>query len=869
MQPWAEPLPICDPIQPTGLFLITDDHLSVAPLVAAALQQRGATPIVIPMGSLLDLNGIAAQLPEWQQTYGPVHGIVHLAGLVPSGLPDQLATWRQWTQIQTKSLFQLLKLCATDLQTAAQHQQGRVLSASILGGYFGRMGQAGPGLPSSGSGNGLLKTLVEEWPGIRTKVVDFDTSLSAAAMADHLIQELLLPGGRVEVAYPQGIRTIFRTVEAPFDRQTQPVQLVPTAEWVTLITGGARGITAEIATDLAAVGMTLILTGRSPEPPPEAEATQGVTDLGQLRKLMLQQAKTAGETPTPVMIERRVQGLFRDRSIRENIDRCRALGARVEYLPVDVRDPQQFGGLIDGIYARYGRLDAVIHGAGIIQDKLIVDKTLETFEQVHDTKVDSSFILSQSLRSEGLKLLVFFSSVAGRYGNRGQSDYASANETMNRLAWQLDQAWPGTRVIAINWGPWDTTGMASEEVKRQFRERGVIPIDLLAGRQFFLDEIQYGSKGQVEVIAGQAPWEKHESDQGAIAGVVQPPSAPIAQSTQPQGSIPAPSASPPAASPSTVSSPAAAAPAIDGLTSDLVWVTRKPDLQPNGTVTLEHTFSLDHDPYLEDHCLDGKPVVPAAAALEWMAEFVQAGWTDWIVAEVRDQKVLKGMVFDPQASLPVLFRARASSHADSESLQVATEMVDPQTQVAYYRASLILRPQLPEPFESIGGSLPSGEPLDPQTAYHNYLFHGPRFQVIQAIRRLSPDGIDAQMVPSHPINWANSQRQAQAAQASWLFDPALVDAVLQMGLVSSRVAQDATALPTRLGAVIRYQGGVGTDPLQVAFRIRSMTPQAIVFDTALLDPDGYVRLQLEAIEMTCSKALNRLNDHWRAAQGLA
>jgi hypothetical protein len=80
----------------------------------------------------------------------------------------------------------------------------------------------------------------------------------------------------------------------------------------------------------------------------------------------------------------------------------------------------------------------------------------------------------------------------------------------------MDERWRNTRVVAINWGPWDTTGMASEEVKRQFRERGVIPIPLPAGRQFFAEELLYGSKGETEVIAGEGPWEADEAEKGKI-----------------------------------------------------------------------------------------------------------------------------------------------------------------------------------------------------------------------------------------------------------------------------------------------------------------------------------------------------------------
>jgi NAD(P)-dependent dehydrogenase (short-subunit alcohol dehydrogenase family) len=82
-------------------------------------------------------------------------------------------------------------------------------------------------------------------------------------------------------------------------------------------------------------------------------------------------------------------------------------------LSVDVRNEEEFGSLIEGIYARYGRLDAVIHGAGIIEDKLIADKTQASLDRVFDTKVDSTFILSRYLRPDSLKAIILFSSVAG------------------------------------------------------------------------------------------------------------------------------------------------------------------------------------------------------------------------------------------------------------------------------------------------------------------------------------------------------------------------------------------------------------------------------------------------------------------------
>jgi NAD(P)-dependent dehydrogenase (short-subunit alcohol dehydrogenase family) len=101
--------------------------------------------------------------------------------------------------------------------------------------------------------------------------------------------------------------------------------------------------------------------------------------------------------------------------------------------------------------------------------------------------------------------MMLFASTAGRFGNRGQSDYAAANEVMNRFAWRMKQEWPNVCVTSINWGPWLGSGMASELMNDSFRARGVQPIDPRAGVAFALREIASFS-GDVEVIAGEGPW---------------------------------------------------------------------------------------------------------------------------------------------------------------------------------------------------------------------------------------------------------------------------------------------------------------------------------------------------------------------------
>lgn len=716
-------------------------------------------------------------------------------------MPEQLADWRYYTQVHTKSLFQLLK-------AGVENSSGiRVLAASLLGGAFGRDFNCNPGLPTGGASNGLLKTLVKERSDVSAKALDLDAGLSAEEMAHIAVRELLLPGGRLEVGYPQGVRTVFHTaIDSSPDKAGLGIS--PSKDWVVLITGGARGITAEIARELVVPGMKLILVGKSPLPEAESVLTAGISDRTALRQVFLKQ----GLALTPVQIEKQIDGVLRDRSIRSNLEQLsRSSGAIVEYLALDVRD-ELFGSFIDNIYNRYGRLDAVIHGAGIIEDKLIVDKSVASFDAVFDTKVDSTFILNRHLKSD-LQLLVLFSSVAGRYGNRGQGDYAAANEIMNRFAWQMQQKWSNARVVAINWGPWDSPGMANEEVKRQFVERGVIPISVAAGRQFFANELRYGSKTDVEVIAGEAPWEREEAQQGEWL---------VSEEV------------------------------VD---SGFPFLTTQPQLQPNSTVTLEHTFSLESDPYLRDHCLDGKPVVPAAVALEWIAEFVQSAWSEWVVAEIHELRVLRGLVLEEKGT-PVLFSARAASHADAEGLEISVEIIDPIRHLPYYRATVVLQAQLQD--APINPLLPltTGKSLAPVNVYEQYLFHGRRFQLLSGIARINELGIDAVVQSSPPGQWLN-----HAPSSRWLFDPGVIDTAPQIAIAWLRVQIDSTPLPTRFGKVTRYGTVNPNTALNVALRVTSAPSSdspTLIYEAVFYDAKGKVYLLLQDIESTSSPTLNRL-----------
>jgi acyl transferase domain-containing protein/NAD(P)H-dependent flavin oxidoreductase YrpB (nitropropane dioxygenase family)/NAD(P)-dependent dehydrogenase (short-subunit alcohol dehydrogenase family) len=791
--------------QLTGLFLITEDQLGVASPLASALRQLGAETTILSASMLKDRETLAQAIEQLRQEAGPVQGLIHLTNLGINPWPDNLSDWRELGQIQSKSLFHLLQLCAADLQQT----QGYVLSASLFGGHFGRKDGCGPGLPFGGSSAGLLKTMMIEWPEVQAKVIDFEKT-PGVDIAQRLLEEIAIADRESEIGYSQGQRIVFspKLLAASASELSFPVQ--PASDWVVLSIGGARGITAEIVSELLVPGMTLILVGRSPEPQPEVSLTVGIEDLASLRRVFLQQAREQGQSPTPMQIENKVKMLQRERSILDNLEKFREAGVNVIYYSLDVRDESALGSLIEGIYDRYGRLDAVIQGAGIIQDKLIIHKTVPSFEEVFDTKVDSTFILSRYLRPESLKLVVLFTSVAGRTGNRGQCDYASANEVVNRFAWWMNQQWPQAKVMALNWGPWDVTGMASEEVNRQFRERGVVPIPPESGRRFFTEELRYGSREDVELIAG------------IFEGVPEEVMAQTSPQTPPKS-------------------------------SSLPLLCSQPQIQPDSSVLLQETISLGSDPYLIDHRLDGTPVLPAAGALEYMAELVQTAWPEWVVAEARNLRVFNGIKLDTEAGRTVRLKAISATHADASSLEVKVEILPDDSARPFYQATLILRPQLEDSPEIFLPPLNATAGLDVTAAYRSSCFHGKLFQLLTAIDGFNEQGVESKVKPSDPSVWLN-----KSCHQGWIFDPGLVDASLQMALMYVNLIGDTAALPARFGRVVRYGEGPLDPNLRINLRVKEFTPSTFIFDATITDSNNRVRFWLEDMVTTCNPALKRL-----------
>nr|NJM03410.1 SDR family NAD(P)-dependent oxidoreductase [Desulfobacula sp.] len=240
---------------------------------------------------------------------------------------------------------------------------------------------------------------------------------------------------------------------------------------MVVLTGGARGVTAACALEMAEkYSPVLILIGRSPLPASEPAWAENLHEPALLKKAILAGA-FKGRTPKPVEIDKEYQKIMAGREIQGHMEQMKAHGSTVRYFSADVGNKAEMDAVFKAVRKEFRQITAIVHGAGVIDDKRIVDKQPEPFMRVMETKVKGLDVLLSLSKTDPLKYFVLFSSIAARTGNQGQCDYAMANEVLNKTAQKLAAAHPSCKYLSLNWGPWDG-GMVDDSLKREFAKKG-------------------------------------------------------------------------------------------------------------------------------------------------------------------------------------------------------------------------------------------------------------------------------------------------------------------------------------------------------------------------------------------------------------
>ena len=406
------------------------------------------------------------------------------------------APWTEESEAWLKKAFLMAQ--AAGRAFAARGGRGLIMSVTRLDGALGFDGREQD--PAFGGVAGLIKTAAREWTGASGRALDVDPALSLDAAAKAIAKELGFDGPVETALNAEGARTVVL-----IERAVPPARVEALRPGdAVIVTGGARGVTAEAALALAReFKPRLVLIGRSPLPADEPAYLAGARTESDLRR----EIAAHGKGLNPKEIGAKAKEILAGREIRTTLKRLEAAGAEARYRAADVRDATAVAALVAETEKDFGPIRGIVHGAGVLADKLIVDKTAMQIDMVLDTKLAGLRHLLDAVKLEDLRALALFSSSTARYGRAGQSDYAIANEVLNKAAQVLARRLPDCRVAALGWGPWDG-GMVDAPLKKLFAAEGVGVIGLEDGARHLAAELRAGGAPAETVVIAALPGAK-------------------------------------------------------------------------------------------------------------------------------------------------------------------------------------------------------------------------------------------------------------------------------------------------------------------------------------------------------------------------
>ncbi len=705
--PRRVPQPILRPplntCKPTGVTLgpgcrviIMPDRGGVADALVRELQAKGVE--VLGIEGTPDAEALTIRLKNWM-TSSPVHGVYWLPALDsegPLGKMD-LATWHEAMHVRLKSLYTAMRTLFEQVAKPGTF----LVSATRLGGQHG-YDEAGAVAPLGGAVVGFTKTYKRERVDALVKAVDFEPEGKPSEVAELLIEETLRDPGAIEIGYKAGLRWTIGLQEKPA-ADGQP-GLTLDQNTVFLITGAAGSIVTAITADLAAAsGGTFYLLDLVPEPDPEnTDLKRFVSDKEGLKRDLFARIQARGERATPALVEKELAALERAQAARAAIDAVRAAGGTPHYFSVNLTDADAVAKVIRQVRDRSGRIDVLLHAAGIERSRSLADKDAREFDLVFDVKSDGFFHLLHAIGDMPLGATVAFSSIAGRFGNPGQTDYSSANDLLCKITSSFRTTRPATRGIAIDWTAWGGIGMATRgSIPKVMEMAGIDMLPPEAGVPLIRRELTVGGT-RGEIVIGQRL--------GALL-----------KEWDPSGGLDtsAPEASGEKRSPT-------GGPMSGKITSTGLY----------SPITVETTLDPKIQPFLHDHQIDDTPVLPGVMGIEGFAETALRMLPGWHVAQVENVNFLAPFKF--YRSEPRTLTIEAPIHPDGDGLVADCQLIgirplpnqtEPQ-RTTHFTARVRLTNRPPEVSTTLSPPAPGGHIIEAADIYRLY-FHGPAYQVLE------------------------------------------------------------------------------------------------------------------------------------------
>ena len=449
-----------------------------------------------------DDEGIAKLFEKiTQETKDPLAGFIHIGSKGKEYTKDIYPFAKDEIEL-LKTLF----LCAKNFVQANRHNNSFFVSGVRMDGSLGLL--SGENTLQGGL-FGLHKSLAIEWEEeIATKGVDLAPELTPEMASKYLLEEIFHRGyTSKEVGRRADGRRFAPKLVENYIADLQHRSLMVTPEDTLLVTGGGRGITASCVAHLGKIsGCGFILLGRT-DLSTDISWTKGERETSTLKSLALSYfaERNPGVKPKLTEINELVNTVLNQIEIRDNIEAIKATGSSVVYESCDVRDVTQLKALVKKHEKKGREITGLIHGAGTIADKKIQRKTAGDFNSVFGSKVEGLDACLNALGLDKLKHLILFSSVAGFFGNGGQSDYAMANEVLNKFAFFFNKKQSSCNTVAINWGAWDGGSMVDESIRNIVKDTELNLIPPEVGMSYFVEQF-YHRETPVQLVINCADY---------------------------------------------------------------------------------------------------------------------------------------------------------------------------------------------------------------------------------------------------------------------------------------------------------------------------------------------------------------------------
>jgi polyketide-type polyunsaturated fatty acid synthase PfaA len=842
--PAADKLANCFSV--ASCIVITDDGHN-AGLLAEKLNAKGLTVAVIrnpqtisvahsPLSSdiksytlsSIDDGQIAKVIADIKADMGAEHAIAGFVHLQPQAIVNsgELMSCTVAAKAAVDNAFLWAKHLHTEF---AKPTSSRLcyFTVSRLDGGFGYLDndQLATAELNQAALSGLSKTLSHEWPQVFCRALDIANNLDANAFADAIVAELFdIDGANASVdrLNEVGISQQGRVTLVAGNASEQFAAVTLDGNDTILVTGGAKGVTFECALTLAKQCKShFVLAGRSQHFANDLPAWAQGKQASELKAAAIAYIQSQGNKPTPKQIDALVWPISSSLEIDRALAAFSHVGASAQYVSMDVSDATAVATSLNNLTnAKGGSLiiNGIIHGAGVLADKHIQDKTLDELNRVYTTKVTGLASIINALDPQQIKLIALFSSAAGFYGNSGQSDYAMSNEILNKTALKLAHTLAHAKVMSFNWGPWDG-GMVSSALKKMFVKRGVYVIPLQAGAELFAHSLL--SQQGAQLLVGSDMQGSSEQDN------------------------------------------AAKKPNADSLLiakGPLKFATKTADAD---LISMKVTRVLTpaEMPFVADHCIAGNPVLPTVCAMQWMRDAAQT--LCHVPVSIADYKLLKGIIFDTnephllQLELS-LTEAGISALICSRLLNEPSAVMKPQYQATLVINSAILATEIAKPAISDSSLIQWANMMPLYSGAELYqngiLFHGPRLQGINQVLAFD----DAQLlcqVQLPQINAADCQgfTASSALGGSQIFAE---DLLLQAMLVWARLKYDAASLPSSTAECVTAWPFANGDKGYIQLDVVKHSGRMLIANVSLYHQDGRLSCQMINAKVTISKSLN-------------